>query len=299
MNAPISPSLAEPARMQRVEARGRIGVRRDGAATRLADLFQEGAAKIRIPRSHAAGETLEAVLINTAGGLTGGDRVNWQASAGEGAHLSLTTQACEKVYKASAGTATVDISLRAGAGGAVAWLPQETILYDRAAFSRSMDAALAADAECLIVEALLLGRKAMGETVRNAAFRDRWRVRVGGHLVHAEDFRFEGDAAQLFSRIATGNRAAAMATILMVGHRAEASLAQARAMIANHASVGSGVQAGIRAGVSFWRVGPADGKSGKLLARIVAEDGYRLRSLLQPLIGLLNGKAGLPKIWST
>lgn len=283
--------------MQRVEARGRIGVRRDAGATRLADLFQEGAAKIRIPRAHgvAAGATLEAVLINTAGGMTGGDRLSWQANAGKGAHLSLTTQACEKVYKANSGTARVDISLAADAGASIAWLPQETILFDRSAFSREMQVDLAADAECLIVEALLLGRKAMGETVRSAAFRDRWRVRVDGHLVHAEDFRFEGNAAGTFSRVATGGGAGAMATILMVGNRAEASLAITRAMIANHASV----PGALRAGVSSWPIGPAKAKSGKLLARIVAEDGYRLRSLLQPLIGLLNGKAGLPKIWSS
>lgn len=289
--------LPQAAPMQRVEARGRIGVRRDGGTTRLGDLFQEGAARIRIPRVHgtAPADTLEAVLINTAGGMTGGDRLSWGASAGEGAHLSLTTQACEKVYKASADTAKVSISLKAGPGARIAWLPQETILFDRGAFSRTMEVELAGDAECLIVEALLLGRRAMGESVRHASFLDRWRVRLDDRLLHAEDFRFQGDAAELLSHVATGCGAGAMATILMIGDRAESFLAEARALIANHASVAND----IRAGVSSWQVGPAGGKSGKLLARVLAEDGYRLRSLLQPLIGLLNGKAGLPKIWSS
>ncbi|MCG6859045.1 MAG: urease accessory protein UreD [Salaquimonas sp.] len=285
--------LQQPFRMQRVEARGRIGVRSDGHTTRLADLFQEGSARIRIPKHHGAAESnaLEAVLINTAGGMTGGDFLSWQASAGEGARLSLTTQACEKVYKAGDGTAKVDVTLRAMPGARIAWLPQETILFDRAAFSRTMNIDLASDADCLIVESLLLGRRAMGETVRHATFRDHWRIRVEGQLVHGEDFRFEGDASSLFSRLATGNGAGAMATILVVGERAEAYLSQTRALIANHAANGSG----IHAGASCWRVG----SSGKLLARVLAEDGYRLRSLLQPLIGLLNGKAGLPKIWSS
>lgn len=300
MNAPLSPP-----RMQRVEARGRIGVRDTGGATRLADLFQEGAAKIRIPRNHAMapGTPLEAVLINTAGGLTGGDRVSWRAEAGAGTRLSLTTQACEKVYKADAGTAKTGIELAVGAGARIAWLPQETILYDRGAFARNMSVDLAADSECLIVEALLLGRKAMGETVRKASFHDRWRVRVGGRLVHAEDFRFDGDAADLFSGIATGNDGGAFATLLYVGEQAEALHARVRAEMDEWSANRANIDPDIRFGVSHWRIGQidagADGGSGKLLARVVAKDGYRLRSLLQPLIALLNGKAGLPRIWST
>ncbi len=300
MNVPVSSP-----RMQRVEARGRIGVKGTDGITRLADLFQEGSAKIRFPRNHSMvpGNPLEAVLINTAGGLTGGDRVSWRAEARAGARLSLTTQACEKVYKADTGTAKTGIELTAGAGARIAWLPQETILFDRAAFARNMSVDLATDSECLIVEALLLGRKAMGETVRKASFHDRWRVRVDGRLVHAEDFRFDGDAADLFSGIATGDGGGAFATLLYVGEQSEALHARVRTRMdewsANRANIGPDV----RLGVSHWRIGQKDagagGGSGKLLARVVAKDGYRLRSLLQPLIALLNGKAGLPRIWST
>ena len=38
--------------------------------------------------------------------------------------------------------------------------------------------------------------------------------------------------------------------------------------------------------------------SGKLLARLTAEDSYELRKRLIPLIELLNGRAGLPKVWT-
>ncbi|TIU63331.1 MAG: urease accessory protein UreD, partial [Mesorhizobium sp.] len=47
-------------------------------------------------------------------------------------------------------------------------------------------------------------------------------------------------------------------------------------------------------GASFWSVG----RSGKLLARLTAGDGYQLRKRLVPLVELLNGRAGLPKLWS-
>src|SRR5690606_26793550 len=137
----------------------------------------------------ADGEPLEAVLINTAGGLTGGDRLSWSIEVGEGAAACLTTQASEKVYRAAAGRAEVAARLDVAAGGRVAWLPQETIVFDRAAFSRSLEVDLASGAELLLVEAAVFGRTAMGERAVDGLFLDRWRVRCEGALVHAEDFR--------------------------------------------------------------------------------------------------------------
>ena len=73
-----------------------------------------------------------------------------------------------------------------------------------------------------------------------------------------------------------------MATVLLVGDEAERHLDAARDI------------AGSDGGVSFW---PVAG-TGKLLARLVAGDGYALRRRLVPLVELLNGRAGLPKLWS-
>ena len=78
---------------------------RRGGRTRIGRLYQEGAAKIRMPRTSA--DPLEAVLINTAGGLTGGDRLDWAVDVGDGASATVTTQACEKVYRAASDGAEV------------------------------------------------------------------------------------------------------------------------------------------------------------------------------------------------
>ncbi|GIL00281.1 MAG: urease accessory protein UreD [Alphaproteobacteria bacterium] len=270
--------------MQRVAARGLVAVHRDGDRTRLAELYQEGAAQIRLPAG--TGEMAEAILINTAGGMTGGDRLSWAARAGAGAGLSLTTQACEKVYRSAGGAARVDVRLEAGPGARLAWLPQETILFDRAALERRLSVDVAADATCLLVEAVILGRAAMGETVRACSFRDSWRVRVAGRLVHAEELRLAGDAASLFARAAVGGGAAAMASLLLVGADAPQRLDAVRDVLSRIPAA--------RAGASAWRVGG----TGKLLARLLAADGYHLRGALKPLIELLNGEAGLPRIWS-
>ena len=289
---PASPPLVGlpvPPVMQRARGSGRVTVKKLSGRTRLDGLFQEGAAKIRIPRNPGPG--LEAVLINTSGGLTGGDAMSWSCAAGEGTALTLTTQACEKTYKAAGDSiARVSVSLKAEPGSRLCWLPQETILFDRARLSRRLEADLAADSDLLLVEPVIFGRQAMGEAVTAGLFRDRWRIRVDGRLVHAEDFAIGPDiGAQLSAPAVLGGRRA-FATLLLVAPDAGDKLAAARRIV------------GEAGGVSAWTVGtasPENASTGKLLARIVAKDGYDLRKTLIPLIGLLNPGAGLPKIWST
>jgi urease accessory protein len=265
---------------ERVEARAELAVAHKAGRTRIERLYQEGSAKIRMPRT--AGDPLEAVLINTAGGLTGGDRLDWAIAVGQGASATVTTQACEKVYRASSGVAEVGCRLSVAPGARLAWLPQETIVFDNSAFRRRIEVDLAEGGEALLVEAVLFGRRAMGESVRNARFADRWRVRRGGRLIHAEDFAIGPDAATQIASRASLAGATALATVAHFTRDPEAKLDAARAIV------------GEAGGASAWRVAG----SGKLLARFVADDGYALRKRLVPLIQLLNGQAGLPKIWT-
>lgn len=277
---PTIATEAERLLPQRVAARGAIAVRLRDGRTRLERLLQDGAAKIRMPR--ADGDPLEAVLINTAGGLTGGDRLAWEAEAGSGASMVMTTQASEKVYRASSGHAEVAVRLSVGEGGRIAWLPQETIMFDRAAFSRRLEVDLAEGATALIAEATVFGRSAMGEAVERGMFRDRWRVSRAGRLIHAEDFAVGPDVCAALSQRAALGGSAAMATVLQVGADAESWLDRVREII------------GDDGGASAWSVGG----TGKLLARLHVGNGYGLRKRLVPLLGLLNGRAGLPKCWS-
>ena len=267
--------------LQRARGVARIEAKTADSATRLARLYQDGCAKIRLPRDHAAA-SLEAVLINSSGGLTGGDRMDWRASAQAGARLTLSTQACEKVYRARPGhagdgRAEVGVALDVATGARIDWLPQETILFDGAALSRTLEADLAADARLLAVEAVVLGRTAMGETVRRGALRDRWRIRREGKLVFADDLRFEGPVAQVAGLAPTLAGAAAFASLLLVAEDAQRLLGPLRAAI-----------------------GPFGGASafeGKLFARIVAPDGLALRRVLLPAIAILRDGAPVPRIW--
>lgn len=273
---PAAPAIPSPA-MQRAHGHAHVTFARQGDATRLKELGQSGSAKIRLPKTH--GSPPVAVFLNTAGGLTGGDRIEFDATAGPGAHAVLTTQAAERVYRSIDGPAEVASALRAEEDAVLEWLPQETILFDRAALQRSLTVDLAAGARLLAIESLVLGREAMGEDVHTLGFRDRWRIRRGGRLIHAEDLCLKGDVAGLTAEAAVLSGRVAFATVLYAGPLAEAMLPKVRAALG-----------GALGGASQW--------NGKLVARLAAEDGYSLRKCLIPVISALRGGAAVPKVWN-
>ena len=204
------------ARMQRAHGQANVSFRSRDGRTCLDRLFQEGCAKLRFPRPLGTDDP-QAIIINTAGGLTGGDRFGTEVTLAAGAAACVTTQACERIYRSTGADAVVTNRLRLAAGAKLAWLPQETILFDGGHLSRSLDVDLADDAELVAVEAVLFGRQAMGETLHSGRLHDRWRIRRDGRLIFADDLRVEGDiAARLASQPAMAG-CPAMATVLFAG----------------------------------------------------------------------------------
>jgi len=142
--------------LQRAHGSGRVvvGAGRNGRAS-LTELYQEGSAKIRLPNTHDG--HVQAVFLNTAGGLTGGDALCWQAKVGANAHLELTTPACERIYKTTGEPATIATRLQAGEGAILEWLPQETLLFAQSRLERCLEVDLQAGSRFLALEAV--GRK--------------------------------------------------------------------------------------------------------------------------------------------
>ncbi|MEX0344956.1 MAG: urease accessory protein UreD [Rhizobiaceae bacterium] len=263
--------------LQRSRGAGRLSAVLLDGKVRLKDLYQQGNAKLRVPRGHGR-DVLEAVMINTAGGMTGGDDLSWEFDAGPGATLCLTTQASEKIYRSSAGTADTTIILKAGSGSRVSWLPQETILYDRCSFRRTIHAELDRTSEALFIEPVVFGRTAMNEQVFAGSVRDRWRIYSDGELIHAEDFAIEGRIADTLKSDAVAGGAGALATVLLVSRKAEVHLDDARRLT------------GKAGGASAWH--------GKLLIRLIAKNGYELRNRLMPIVQLLDPQTAIPKLWT-
>lgn len=221
-------------------------------------------------------------MINTAGGMTGGDHIDWEYEAGENANAVITTQACERIYKSTGGAANTDIKITLDSGSRLAWLPQETILFDKVQFQRKISVDMTSNSQLLFVESVVFGRATMGEIVEQGSIEDHWQFRCDGQLFHAEHFKLSGSINEQLKRTAIANDNIAMATLALVTPTAEAKLERAREVIGN------------QGGASFLETA----KTGKLLARILAKDSYELRKTLVPLIALLNDGAALPKYWS-
>lgn len=279
-NSAADTGLARPQR-----ARGRAEVAfalRDGCS-RLARLYQEGQAKIRLPKVHGDDRTT-AVLINTAGGVTGGDLIRYAADWAGGTSATVTSQAAERIYRSDGSAGRIVSQLTVGAGADAEWLPQETILFEGSRLDRRLEVDLAGDARLLMVETVVLGRSAMGETVRNAGLSDHWRVRRDGRLVFAESVRLTGDTVGVMAGGATGGGAVAYATVLYAGDDAAGRLDRTRALIETSASAGA-----VEAGASAF--------DGFLVLRFLSRSAQALRRDLVTLLESFRGRP-LPRVWS-
>ena len=204
-NTPLSASTeSETFAANRATGTIALVVAAHGGVTRRARVHEAGSLRVRFP--NVAGDALEAVLVNTGGGMTGGDRFSIDMTVGAGARLVAGTAAAEKIYRSTGPDAAMDVRLDVHAGGRLCWLPQETILFDRARLSRRIEIDLADGASLLMAEAIVFGRAAMGEAVNHGLFADRWRLRRGGRLVFADGARLDGAIAQKLGAARSGRR---------------------------------------------------------------------------------------------
>ena len=231
--ASASPTLAlqpsaSPAALERSTGRVEIAFKRRGPVTTLARLHQAGCGKARLPRPTTATHA-EAVVINLAGGLTGGDRLDWQVTWQEGAVATVSGQAAEKIYRApGASTALIETRLDVAPEATALWLPQETIFFDRARLCRKNRFSVARGGRLLAVEATIMGRRAMGETVTSGLFDESVEVRYADRLLLAERQRYRGRLADLLAHPAVGHGATALVSLLYVGEAAAGRLGAVR-----------------------------------------------------------------------
>ena len=218
------------------------------------------------------------MFVNTAGGIAGGDRFDIDIAAGEGSRLTVTTAAAEKIYRAQGAAAQVNIALKGAANSHLAWLPQETILFDQARVQRRIDIDVAESASLLLCEIVVFGRAAMGEKMQRGEFVDRWRVRCAGKLVFAETVRLDGDIGEKLARPAVAKGGVAIGTALVIPGD-EALVQRIR-----EASESFGGEVGI----SCW--------NGFAMARFCAQDAAQLRADMMMVLGRASGQA-LPRLW--
>ncbi len=269
-------ALAEISIHQRSAGVASAAFTRAGDRTRISDLRQEGSAKAIVLQDQA-NNAAEVVFLNTSGGLTGGDRLSYALQLGPGIEMTATTQTAERVYRSLGSHAQIDVMLDVAAGAHLDWIPQETILFDRAAACRRTQIHLARDATCLMVETLVLGRAAMGEVLHELAFRDMREITRDGQPVHLEAVMF--DPARLRTGAAGLDGARVIATIVLVAPNAADKLGVIRDVLDCPQT-----QAG------------ASALEGRLVIRLMAADAWPLRMQLCRILGVLREKP-MPRVW--
>jgi urease accessory protein len=244
--------------------------------TRRRELHEAGSLRVRFPSPEDAG--LSAVLVNTAGGIAGGDRFDINITATDDARLTVTTAAAEKIYRAGGPPAELNVTIKAEGRSHLSWLPQETILFDRTRIHRRFEIDLAETASLLLCEIVVFGRLAMGERVLSGEFVDCWRLRRGGRLVFAENIRLDGDIGGKLARPAIAKGGVAIGTALIVPGD-EALVERIRELAPAF---------GGEVGISAW--------NGFAMARFCAQDAARLRADMMAVLGAALGSA-LPRLW--
>ncbi|WP_426113579.1 urease accessory protein UreD [Massilia sp. PWRC2] len=258
---------------------------RDGGVTRLVERRHMGPLRVQKALYPEGAAICHAIVVHPPGGVVGGDTLAIDVELGPAAHVLLTTPGAGKWYRANGRISRQTVQLRAGAGAAVEWLPQDTIFFNDATVHLEHHVELAEGARYIGAELLCFGRRASGETFSTGVVRQRTEIRSGGKLVWWEQGAIDASdpAATMHSPIGLGG-ASVCATLIGVGAPLPAALlAQIRAL--------DGRLAASQVKTVF-------------VARLLGDDSESARrimtaawQLLRP--HLLGCAAPLPRIWQT
>lgn len=270
-------------RRVRVDGGARIGFRVADGETRLGALWQHDPLRVLLPRP--VDDLLpHAVLLNTSGGLVGGDSIAVKVALGGGAQALVTSQAAEKVYRSAGADSRIENHLVVGDDAWLEWLPNETILFDGCRLRRRMRIDLAPGAQLLAGEITVFGRLARGERITHGFLHDAWSLHRDGRLIWADALRLEDDiAATLDDRHGFGG-GRALGVLVCAGRAASGMLDPVRAVI------------GAETGSAACVLGEM------LLVRFVMDDPRRLRRLFGAIwttlrAGIAKLPAELPRLW--
>jgi urease accessory protein len=281
------PNAGNPSDMdlQRAVGACRIVLSGSERGTRVMDIFQRSPIRVLFPRANGAAIE-EAVLVNTAGGIAGGDRLESSVTVLANASIAITSQAADKIYRALNEPARIATKLKASEGAKLAWLPQETIVFNRARISRETEIEFSSGAEVLALEWLVLGRTAQGEKMAGGHITDSWRVMKDGRLIWADSFRVTDEMFHHLHRKALLSDCIAFATLIYFGPDLETRLELLR-------NIASSI---------VCHCAPTS-VSGLIIVRFAAKDSFDLRIALRNFLQQFSEELGpgpfrVPKMWS-
>ena len=179
------------------QARLELGFERRGDRTVLARRVHDGPLVVQ-KALHPEGDAVcHAIVVHPPAGIAGGDQLRLDVNAAAGSHALLTTPGAGKWYRTAGPAASQHVTIDAGDGAVVEWLPQETILFDGSVADIQWHARLAPAARLVAWDILCLGRTGSGERYARGTARLTTRIERGGRALWVERGRLGAGSAAL------------------------------------------------------------------------------------------------------
>ena len=148
---------------------------RDGS-TQIIHNQMQAPLKVQRPFYPEGKEICHSVILHTAGGVVGGDRLSSNFHLQPNAKALITSAAASKIYRSTGLESQQNIDIKLEPGANLEWLPQETIVFDGAIYQQNLRVELAPQASILLWEITRFGRTARGEKFLSGKWRSHTEI---------------------------------------------------------------------------------------------------------------------------
>jgi urease accessory protein len=131
--------------------------------TQLIHNYNQAPLKTQRPFYPEGKAVCHSVILHTAGGVVGGDKLSYNFHLEDNSQALITTAAASKIYRSNGLQAKQNIEIKVNQGGCLEYLPQETIVFDGAIYRQDTEIQLAKNTTFIGWEITRFGRSARGE----------------------------------------------------------------------------------------------------------------------------------------
>ncbi|WP_051503223.1 MULTISPECIES: urease accessory protein UreD [Nostocales] len=132
--------------------------------------------KVQRPFYPEGQQVCHSIILHTAGGVVGGDRLSLNFHLQPNTQALITTAAASKIYRSNGTQAKQSINIQVDAGACLEWFPQETIVFNGAIYRQDLRVELATKASYLGWEITRFGRSARGEKFVQGEWRNHTEI---------------------------------------------------------------------------------------------------------------------------
>lgn len=155
--------------------------------------------KVQRPFYPEGDAVCHSVMLHTAGGIVGGDRLSFNVQLEAESQALVTTAAATKIYRSNGLEAQQTTQIQVAPGACLEWLPQETIVFDGACYQQQLRVELAPGATWMGWEMTRLGRSARGERFSSGHWRSQTELWQADRLIWIDPQYIQGGSEALTS----------------------------------------------------------------------------------------------------